>query len=81
MNVTLSDRERSALRWAILPMPIITIGVALFLLANVVNVFSSVLVMFFLAWLLAFLIDPVVSRIVTRLPFLPRGVAAGLSSW
>ena len=78
MNVTLSDRERSALRWAILPMPIITIGVALFLLANVVNVFSSVLVMFFLAWLLAFLIDPVVSRIVTRLPFLPRGVAAGL---
>jgi predicted PurR-regulated permease PerM len=78
MNVTLSDRERSALRWAILPMPIITIGVALFLLANVVNVFSSVLVMFFLAWLLAFLIDPVVSRIVTRLPFLPRGVAASL---
>jgi predicted PurR-regulated permease PerM len=78
MNVTLSDRERSALRWAILPLPIITIGIALLLLANVVNVFSSVLVMFFLAWLLAFLIDPVVSRIVTRLPFLPRGVAASL---
>ncbi len=78
MNVTLSDRERSALRWTLLPMPIITIGIALFLLANIVNVFSSVLVMFFLAWLLAFLIDPVVSRIVTRLPFLPRGVAAGL---
>ena len=34
--------------------------------------------MFFLAWLLAFLIDPVVSRMVTRLPFLPRGVAASL---
>ncbi len=78
MNVTLSDRERSALRWTILPMPIITIGIAVFLLANIVNEFSSVLVMFFLAWLLAFLIDPVVSRIVTRLPFLPRGVAAGL---
>jgi predicted PurR-regulated permease PerM len=78
MNVTLSHRERSALRWAILPLPIITIGIALFLLANIVNIFSSVLVMFFLAWLLAFLIDPVVSRIVTRLPFLPRGVAASL---
>ena len=78
MNVSLSDRERTALRWTILPMPVIAIGVALFLLANIVNEFSSVLVMFFLAWLLAFLIDPVVSRIVIRLPFLPRGVAASL---
>jgi predicted PurR-regulated permease PerM len=76
--MTLSDRERSALRWTLLPLPIITIGIALFLLANIVNAFSSVMVMFFLAWLLAFLIDPVVSRIVTRHPFLPRGVAAGL---
>jgi predicted PurR-regulated permease PerM len=75
MNVTLSDRERSALRWAILPMPIITIGVALFLLANVVNVFSSVLVMFFLAWLLAFLISPVADWLQRRLTRLPRPVA------
>ena len=29
--------------------------------------------MFFLAWLLAFLLDPIVTRIVVRLPFLPRG--------
>jgi predicted PurR-regulated permease PerM len=78
MNVTLSDRERTALRWTILPLPIIAIGVALVLVANFVSVFSSILVMFFLAWLLGFLIDPVVSRMVIRLPFLPRGVAASL---
>jgi predicted PurR-regulated permease PerM len=78
MDVKLSDRERAALRWTILPLPVIAIGVAIFLLANVISVFSTILVMFFLAWLLAFLIDPIVSRMVTRLPFLPRGLAASL---
>jgi predicted PurR-regulated permease PerM len=78
MNVTLSDRERSALRWTILPLPVIAISIALVLLSGFVSEFSTVLVMFFLAWLLAFLIDPMVSRLVIRLPFLPRGAAASL---
>ena len=74
----LSDRERTALRWTILLLPVIALGIATYLVASVVSTFSGILVMFFLAWLLAFVIDPVVSRLVTRLPFLPRGAAAAL---
>lgn len=74
----LSGRERTSLRLTVLLLPVIALGISTYLVASVVSAFSSILVMFFLAWLLAFLIDPVVSRIVTRLPFLPRGAAAGL---
>jgi predicted PurR-regulated permease PerM len=78
VNVTLSRREREALHWTILTLPIITIWVTIFLVGLVANAFFSILVMFFLAWLLAFLLDPVVSRLVERLRFLSRGVAAAL---
>lgn len=78
MNLTLSPRERTAVRLILLTLPVITFIVAVFLVAYVANLFFSILVMFFLAWLLAFLIDPVVTRLVARLPFLPRGVAAAL---
>ncbi len=77
-NVILSGREQAALRWTILLLPVIALGISTYLVASVVSAFSSILIMFFLAWLLAFLIDPVVSRLVTRLPFLPRGAATGL---
>ena len=73
-----TGRERAALRWTILLLPVIALGISTYLVASVVSTFSSILVMFFLAWLLAFVIDPVVSRIVNRVPFLPRGAAASL---
>jgi predicted PurR-regulated permease PerM len=76
--VILSGRERTALSWTILLLPVIALGISTYLVASVASAFSGILVMFFLAWLLAFVIDPVVSRIVSRLPFLPRGAAAGL---
>jgi predicted PurR-regulated permease PerM len=76
--VILSGRERTALGWTILLLPVIALGISAYMVASVANAFSSILVMFFVAWLLAFLIDPVVSRLVTRLPFLPRGAAASL---
>src|SRR3954466_13660402 len=78
VNVTLTPRERTALRIALFTLPVITTIAALFLIGYIANVFFSILVMFFLAWLLAFLLDPIVSRIVARLPFLPRGIAATL---
>src|SRR4051812_16883671 len=78
VNVTLTPRERTALRIALFTLPVITTIAAIFLLGYIANVFFSILVMFFLAWLLAFLLDPIVTRIVARLPFLPRGVAAAL---
>jgi predicted PurR-regulated permease PerM len=78
VNVTLSPRERTAIRIALFTLPVITTIAAAFLLGYIANVFFSILVMFFLAWLLAFLLDPIVTRMVARLPFLPRGAAAAL---
>lgn len=55
--------------------------VALFFLvveqiATVFFYFGDILLTFFLAWLLAFIISPVVTRIVDAVPRLPRAVAA-----
>jgi predicted PurR-regulated permease PerM len=57
--------------------------VALFFLvvaqiAAVFFYFGDILLTFFLAWLLAFIISPVVTRIVDAVPRLPRAVAAVL---
>ena len=40
--------------------------------------FGDIIIVFFLAWLLAFIISPVVTRIVDAVPRLPRAVAAVL---
>ncbi len=74
----LSHQERLSIRWSLVMLPVlITLGVAL-LLAIVVQPFFFILAMFFLAWLLAFLLDPLVSLVVRRLPRLPRGLTAAL---
>jgi predicted PurR-regulated permease PerM len=41
--------------------------------------FRQIAVMFFLGWLLAFLLDPIASWLVARVPRLPRGVAAAVT--
>lgn len=45
-------------------------------IATVFFYFGDILLTFFLAWLLAFIISPVVTRIVDAVPRLPRAVAA-----
>ncbi len=45
-------------------------------LATVFFFFGDILLTFFLAWLLAFIISPVVTRVVDAVPRLPRAVAA-----
>ena len=78
MTLKLSPQERLALRWTLLMLPVAaTLGVAV-LLAIVVQPFFFILSMFFLAWILAFLLDPIVTWIVRRLPRLPRGLTAAL---
>ncbi len=78
VNVTLSDQERAALRWTLVMLPVLATLGAVLLLATVVQPFFFILAMFFLAWILAFLLDPVVTWIVRRLPRLPRGLTAAL---
>src|SRR4026207_1892408 len=50
------------------------------LTADGVFYFGDTLLTFFLAWLLAFIISPIVTRIVAAIPRLPRAAAAGLGS-
>jgi predicted PurR-regulated permease PerM len=45
-------------------------------IATVFFYFGDILLTFFLAWLLAFIISPVVTRVVDAVPRLPRAVAA-----
>src|SRR3712207_4636491 len=44
-------------------------------LGRVFFAFGDILLTFFLAWLLAFIISPIVSRLVDAIPGLPRGLA------
>src|ERR1041385_5082885 len=70
----LTPRER---RWfdAILVLGAITLGfVVLALVAQVFVVFGDLIMVFFLAWLFAFMLQPVVNR-VTAIPFMSRAGA------
>jgi predicted PurR-regulated permease PerM len=74
-GLEVNDRQR---RWLNALLILGTITVALILLGLVANVlvfFSDVLLIFFLAWLLAFVLSPVVTVIDRAMPALPRHLA------
>src|SRR5215510_11235322 len=71
MSIQLTPRER---RWfeAILVLGAIALGfVVLGFVAAVFALFGDLILIFFLAWLLAFMLGPLVNR-VTRIPFMSR---------
>ena len=75
MTLEVNDRQR---RWLNVLLILGTVTVALILLGLVANIlvfFSDVLLIFFLAWLLAFVLSPVVSAIDRAMPALPRHLA------
>jgi len=75
----LTERER---RWLDALLIIGTLLVATLLVGQVSNwlfYFSDILLIFFLAWLLAFVINPVASFIVHTIPGLPRAGAVVLT--
>lgn len=75
MSLGLTPRER---RWleALLVLSTIAVGyVVLGFAARVLADFGDLLLVFFLAWLLAFILSPLVARLTAVLPFLPRVVA------
>jgi predicted PurR-regulated permease PerM len=74
----LTPQERLAIRWSLMMLPVVITLAAAMLVAVVVQPFFFIISMFFLAWLLAFLLDPIVTEIVRRLPRLPRGLTAAL---
>jgi len=70
--VSLSDRQQ---RWltAVLVLGAIVLGmVAISFAATVFFAFGDVILVFFLAWLLAFILSPVVAGLIRLIPVLPR---------
>lgn len=74
--IRLTHLERQALRWLLLTLPIATGLGTLLLFAEVIRPFFSIIAMFFVAWILAFLLDAVVTAILHHAPALPRGLLA-----
>jgi predicted PurR-regulated permease PerM len=71
----LATVDRRAFR-ALLYLSLIAVGlVVVFFTAQLVSIFSDILGIFFLAWLLAFLVDPIASRLVRSVRWMPRHVA------
>jgi predicted PurR-regulated permease PerM len=71
----LTDRER---RWldAVLVLAAVTLGfIVLGYVGQVFATFADLIFIFFLAWLLAFILSPAVSRLRTAVPFLSRAGA------
>ena len=65
-------------RWLSALVILATIGVAFVVIADVTGLiayFSDVIMIFFLAWLLAFILSPLASALVHLIPRLPRALA------
>ena len=75
MAFQVSDRER---RWlyALLILATIAVGfIVAQLVAQTFFYFGDIVLVFFLAWLLAFILSPIVAALVRHIPGLPRVVA------
>jgi predicted PurR-regulated permease PerM len=75
MAMNLSQRQR---RWLDALLILSTVAVAFIVVGFVGELFfffGDILLVFFLAWLLAFILSPLVARLTNVIPFLPRVVA------
>ena len=71
-------RDRRLVSAILVLAAIVLTYLAISLTADGVFYFGDTLLTFFLAWLLAFIISPIVTRIVAAIPRLPREVATVL---
>jgi predicted PurR-regulated permease PerM len=75
----LSQRERRAVSAALYLLPAVLTLLIVALVRDMWAPFRQIAIIFFLGWLLAFLLDPIVNWLVDHFPWLPRGPAAALS--
>jgi predicted PurR-regulated permease PerM len=76
MAFPITQRQR---RWldALLILATVAVGfVVVGFIANVFYAFGDIILIFFLAWLLAFILSPIVARLTNAIPVLPRVGAA-----
>jgi predicted PurR-regulated permease PerM len=78
-RLDLSERERRAVSAAVYLLPIVLTLVTIALIRDMWPPFRQIAIMFFMGWLLAFLLDPIVTWLVNHFPWLPRGPAAALT--
>jgi predicted PurR-regulated permease PerM len=71
-------RERRLLSAILVLGTVVLFFVAVDLAASAIGFFGDILLTFFLAWLLAFVISPIVTRIASAIPGLPHVVATVL---
>jgi len=79
VGLALSPRERRALSALLYLAPVVVTLLGIALVRDMWPPFRVVAVMFFIGWLLAFLLDPIVDWLVDRVPALPRGAAVALT--
>jgi len=77
-DLDLSPRERRAVSAALLLLPVVLTLVTIALVRDMWPPFRQIAIMFFLGWLLAFLLDPIVTWLTRHVTWLPRGIAAAL---
>ncbi len=73
-----TDRERRLVGLVLTFGTVVLFFIAVSLTASALSIFSDILLAFFLAWLLAFVVSPIVTRIAAGLPGLPRVLAVVL---
>jgi predicted PurR-regulated permease PerM len=78
-RLDLSHRERRMVSAALYLLPIVLALVTIALVRDMWPPFRQIAIMFFLGWLLAFLLDPIVTWLVDHVRWLPRGLAAALT--
>jgi predicted PurR-regulated permease PerM len=78
LDVRPSERQRRLVDAILVLGALVLFFIAVSQIATALGYFSDILLAFFLAWLLAFIISPLVTRIAAAIPGLPRVLATVL---
>ena len=71
----LNERQGSLLTALLVLGIVVLASAAIWIVATAFFAFGDTILIFFLAWLLAFILSPLVTRLTNAIPFLPRVVA------
>jgi len=72
LPVKLSERQDTLVTTLLVLGTFVLAAAAIFIAANVFYAFGDTILIFFLAWLLAFILSPIVTRLTNAIPVLPR---------
>jgi predicted PurR-regulated permease PerM len=75
LKMDLNERQNSLVTTILVLGTIVLAAAVIFIVASLFFAFGDTILVFFLAWLLAFILSPIVTRLTDAIPFLPRVVA------